>query len=448
MALLVITDLCIRVGDLTAHYTDAGIWPTELIHNFGWNFGYWSLHSLDGSYSLEATLFTLHFIFAIFLLIGYKTKLFTLLVWLFTISLHNRNLFILQAGDDLLRLILLWGIFLPWNAFYSLDKKNSNSRTRQNTFANVGYLLLLASVYFFSANLKYGAQWSDGSAVYYALSLEQLRLPIGSVLYHFPALLKLLTWFVLYGEYIIFLLILLPSKKGMTRLVAFILLILLHLGIGLTLYVGLFFMIGIVSGIGLLPSKTMDRLEKSVRIRGRVTFIYKRGSSFLRLAGNCICVVLIFLCILVNLATVTWFPMELRDELAYTSNVLRLNQYWGMFSPDVLKKDGWYVYHGMDSIGRQWDVRRNTDHVSYKKNQRIVSMYKNDRWRKLAENMQVDCYTFLRPLYCKYILHNWNKRHPGKQLFSLRVIFMEKENLPDYTSTAPVKTSHCTCYDH
>ena len=451
MALVVIADLIIRAGDLTAHYTNEGVWPTELLHDFGWNKGYWSLHALDGTYNLELSLFVLHFIFAFCLLVGFKTQLFTLLTWLFTISLHNRNLFILQGGDDLLRLILLWGIFLPWQAHYSVDSKLKPQKTKQNISANLGYLLLLTSVYFFSANLKSSPQWhSEGSAVYYALSLEQLRLPLGEWLYGFPVLLKLFTWFVLYGEYLIAVLLLLPSKKGTYRFIAFILLFLIHLGIGLTLYVGLFFVIGIISAIGILPTFMMNKLENIFNRSAKKTLEYSESptpSFLLKWINKVLCALLIFLCILVNLSTVSWFPYEMRDELAYTSNTLRLNQYWGMFSPSVMQKDGWFVYHGMDSIGRQWDLRRNEDYVDYAKPKRIVNMYKNDRWRKLAENMQKDSYTFLRPLYCKYRIHRWNKRHPEKKISSLSIYFMEKENLADYKTTTPVKILHCVCYD-
>src|SRR5262249_55232020 len=136
--------------------------------------------------------------------------------------------------------------------------------------------LLLASVYFFSANLKNSSEWlSEGSAVYYALSLEQLRLPAGDWIYHQPSLLKAFTLLVIGIEYLVMPLILIPSRKGGLRLVAFVLLLFLHLGIGLTLYVGLFFLIGIVSAIGLLPSFVMDRLEKMLRIKKKALFVPK-----------------------------------------------------------------------------------------------------------------------------------------------------------------------------
>ena len=446
-ALIVLTDLLIRFTDLEAHYTNAGLWPTELVRNFGWNPGYWSLHVLSGSFTWQLVLFSLQLLFAVFLLLGYKTRLSTLVVWLLLVSLHNRNLFVLQGGDDLLRMLLFWGIFLPWNAHYSIDSRRSKV-SQQNTLANMGYLLLVSSVYFFSALLKSAPDWhGDGTAFYYALSLEQLRLPAGDFIYQFPASLKVFTWLAYYIELLVPFLILWPSKKGYLRLTAFLLLLVLHLGIGLTLYVGLFYLINLVATLGLLPAGIMDRIERIFR---RKTVSITTGTTnqtpYVHWINTSICSSVIFLCLIVNLSTLQWFPYELRPELSYPVNILRLNQYWGMFSPGVLRKDGWFVYHGMDTIGRQWDMRKNENYVDYTKPLHIVQMYKNDRWRKLAENMQNDHYTFLRPLYGKYILRKWNKEHPEKKLAVLNLYFMEKENLPDYKTTLPVKVLHCVCY--
>jgi len=106
LAIVILADLIIRGGDLTAHYTNEGILPADIMHNFGWKPGFWTFHELSGSYIWVLSLFILHFIFALFLLFGYKTKFSTLIVWLLYISLHNRNLYIQQAGDDLIRLVL------------------------------------------------------------------------------------------------------------------------------------------------------------------------------------------------------------------------------------------------------------------------------------------------------------------------------------------------------
>lgn len=449
IALITLSDLCIRASDLSAFYSDSGLWPEALIQTFGWNKGYWSIHTLSDNVFYLPLLFTLHFIFAFSLLIGFKTRLSTLIVWLLYISLHNRNIYILQGGDDLLRLTLFWGLFLPWGSCYSFDSKKTTSPPKQNTGANLAYLILLASVYFFSALLKTSDDWlKNFDAVYFALSLEQIRLPFGDLLIHYPTLLKLLTVLVYGIELLVPLLILWPQKKGNLRLIAFVLLCVLHLGIGLNLFVGLFFMIGIASALALLPSILLDKLETKFKKRSSFTQIAEQvtPTSKFRILKVFFFGVIIYLCLMLNIGSLPYNPYHLRSELMYPVNLLRLNQNWSMFAPGVLRKDGWFVFYGRDSIGRQWDLRLDQDYVDFNKPAHIVSMYKNDRWRKLAENMQNNNYTFLRPLYCKYMLKQWNLRHPEKKLVSLDLYFMEKTNLANYKQTAPFKKLYCSCY--
>ncbi len=453
VALIVIADLLIRGSDLTAHYTNDGMWNTELIKNFGWNTGYWSLHALNGSYWWVFFLFGIHFIFAFFLLIGYKTKLSTIFVWLLLISMHNRNLFVLQSGDDLLRLLLFWGLFLPWNTCFSIDSKKKIVVKKQVIIPNFGYLILIASVYFFTVSLKLSPEWhSEGTAIYYALSLEQMRLPfLGEWLYHKPAIMQKLTWFVYFAELVIPFLILFPSKKGYFRFIALLLLITLHTGIGLTLYVGLFYIINIISSIALIPSFVFDKLQNKISfLKIKTINLFKKPNKFYKLkqiSTNYFLVLIITFCLIFNLSSVKWFSYELRKEFYYPINALRLNQYWGMFSPSVLKTDGWFVYYGIDSLGRQWDLYKNQDYVDFTKPKNIVGMYKTDRWRKLAENMQSDNYTFLRPLYGKYILKQWNLNHPNKKLATLNLYYMTKKNLLNYKTTEVEKKLYTVCVE-
>lgn len=453
LALIIIADLLIRGSDLSAMYTNEGWWPDRVVKLFGFKTGYWSLHLLSGSSAWQLSLFAVHFMLALFLLVGLRTRLVTLLIWLLTISLHNRNLFINQSGDDLLRLVLFCGIFLPWNAYYSFDSKKRTASLKQNYTANVAYLLLIASVYFFTVNLKTGVEWTrDFTAVYYALSLEQLRLPLmGEWIYQSPLFMKFLTLLVYTIELIIPILLLLPSKKGIFRKVAFYLLLLLHLGIGSTLYVGLFFVINIVSAIALLPASTIDKWQAKIKMltsirRSQLPGVRKKFQRpLIRKIYVACCLIFIFLSLAVNFSTLSWFRYELTDTMNLPVHVFRFNQNWGMFSPNIMKKEGWFVYYGMDSIGRQWDLVRNEDYVNFEKPKSILKMHSSDRWRKLTENLQRDDFYFLRPLYCKYQLRKWNKRHPEKKLNSLTLYYMESETLPDYKRSKAEKKVYCVC---
>lgn len=449
LALVIMADLFIRIQDLTAHYTDAGMWPLEMLEHSGWKTGYWSLHALSGGKMLTLCLFVLQFILAGTLLLGYYSRLSAFLLYLLYISLHNRNIFILQAGDDLLRICLLWASMLPIGARYSLDdnkrKRKGQSLTSIGPLVGLGYLLLIASVYLFTVLLKSGADWRENfSAVYYALNLAQLSMPFGHFLLQYPQIHQALTVFVLLVEIVIPILILWPSKTGSTRTFAFALILVLQIGFGLSLYVGLFYIIAIVNALALLSPKSMDRVERVLKIK---TAEEAQTQTPKILLFEVFALILIPISLMVNLSGLPKFEYELSPPFSETVNALRLDQYWGMFSPGVLRKDGWLVYHGSDSIGRQWDLRLNQDYVDYHEPKSIVAMYRSDRWRKWAENMQDERFTFLRPLYCQYILKHFNQKVSKRKIKVLHLYFMEKETLPDFQKPITKKILYCVCND-
>src|SRR5438309_6910289 len=107
------------------------------------------------------------------------------------VSLQNRNTLILQGGDDALRLLLFWGIFLPWGNYYSVDRRKKQTDEDPKKYfsaASIGYALLIFSVYFFSGILKNSSEWDtrEGSALYYALNLDQMTWPLGKTMLSHP----------------------------------------------------------------------------------------------------------------------------------------------------------------------------------------------------------------------------------------------------------------------
>ena len=449
IALIVITDLIIRSGDLSAHYTDEGLWPVNLAKTIYAKPGSWSVHWLSGSSSWIIGLFGIHFLAATCLLAGYKTRLANLVLWVLTISLHNRNLYILQAGDDLLRLVLFWGLFIPWNQCYCLDKAETTDK-KLNFIGIIGYIFLISSVYFFATNLKTSNEWhSNGSAIYYALSLDQLRLsPAGDWLYHYPKLMQLLTWLCYYMELFIPILILWPSKKGYLRWLTFLFILLLHTGIGLTLYVGLFFSINIASGIGLIPGYVLNKFFEKIKNRKTPSLYQLKVVKRLKVGQRYFAASVIAICLIVNLSSLSWFAFELKKEIGLVVNVFRLDQYWGMFAPTVFKNDGWYVFSGIDSNGKEHDLKHDKDTLDFTKPEHLAKDYKTDRWRKLAENMSMDAYSFLRPQYGNYYLRKWNKQHPDKKMVTLNLYFMEEISLPNYFTEPVTKNLFCVCNEH
>ncbi len=454
IGLVVLADLIIRARSIAAHYTDEGILPIHVLKEFYDKQLYYSFHNLNGSLAWQSTLFILNAIIAIALIFGFKTRLTTILAWIFMVSLQNRNPFIQQGGDDLFRLVLFFGMFLPWGNFYSYDAGQKQSIQKKYYFspATFGYMLLIASVYFFSALLKTSPEWrSEGTAIYYVLSLDQLKVGIGPWLYQFPVLMKFLTHFVMFIEIVSPVLFFIPFKNSNFKTIGLVLIIMLHIGIALNVYVGLFFVIGISSTLGMLPSGFMDWLDAKI-LKTKHLISNRLYRSPLRLWActfrNIFLTTVIGFCLLVNLGNLRCFDFTIKPQVMLVSNALKLEQFWGMFSPNIYKDDGWYIYRGLRLNNSDWDIYNNKEGVDHEKPEHIVKMYESDRWRKFAENYQKRNYNFIKPYYCRYLIRKWNKEHPDNKIDGLYIVFLKEVSLPDYKTSQIKEENSCLCYEN
>lgn len=64
LALVILGDLFIRMQDLTAHYTDQGVMPRDMLIGAIIDPWYISLHLMNGSWEFQALLFILAALFA------------------------------------------------------------------------------------------------------------------------------------------------------------------------------------------------------------------------------------------------------------------------------------------------------------------------------------------------------------------------------------------------
>lgn len=265
IGLVIIADLIDRGQDLTAHYTDIGLLPrTALIQHFMNTWGV-CLHLVTGTFAGMAVLFVLQGWVAFLLAIGYRTRLMAVVSWFLMYSLHLRNGIILQGGDDLLRMLLFWGMFLPLGARYSVDAALAKNGPVQGnvtghpnqifsvaTVATLGQILIL---YWMSALLKTGVEWhAEGSAVYYALSFEQLSTRTGLFLLQFPAILPMLTHVTLFFEGFGPFLLLSPFRFGPLRTLGAFMFMGMHHSFALCLMLGMFPWIDMTSMLILLPA--------------------------------------------------------------------------------------------------------------------------------------------------------------------------------------------------
>src|SRR3569623_443513 len=163
LATLILADLAVRSGDLVAHYTDVGILPRparitafDLREGPGTEY-WWSLHLLNGTAAFQTALFLLAACFAVWLLLGYRTRVATAASWCMLVSLHSRLPVVLQGGDILLRALLFWSMFVPLGAAWSLDRRLNRAAPRIGTVCSAGSAALVlqtAIMYLFNAAAK------------------------------------------------------------------------------------------------------------------------------------------------------------------------------------------------------------------------------------------------------------------------------------------------------
>jgi len=269
LGVLLVSDLTLRARDLAAHYTDFGIMPRAVLPRFMHD-GAFSFHAAAGTAWFQAGLFALAGVCAVLLIVGYRTRVMTVLSWLFLLSLQNRNPMILSGEDNLLILLCFWAMFLPLGARFSVDAALDRRAPGPDAYFSIATLALLVqgmSMYFFSALLKSDAQWiPDGSAVYFALQLDYFATPFALWLRQFPALLTALTYYVwvleLFGPFLVFS----PLFFRPVRAAFVLLFVTMHLGFFACLEIGLFPAVSILMNLTFMPGWVWDRLAA---MRGR-----------------------------------------------------------------------------------------------------------------------------------------------------------------------------------
>lgn len=271
LGFLILADLFNRSAWLLEHYSDVGVLPRSYMTGTFSRYFYNSIHFFSGETWAQGLLFVVAAVFAIALLVGYRTRLMTILSWLMLLSLQARNPVILQGGDVEFRLLLFWSIFLPLGARYSIDAALNQNRLpeKMNRYFGIGCVCLIAQailIYYVAGVLKSGAEWrTTFTANYYALNLEQFTTALGSWLLNFPELLKVLTFKVFYWELLGAFLLIVPFKNHWFRLIAIFGFVAMHMSFVMIMKLGLFPFISSTLFLALIPGQTWNFLYKKLK---------------------------------------------------------------------------------------------------------------------------------------------------------------------------------------
>jgi hypothetical protein len=431
VSLFILYDLASRAFDLTAHYTDSGAvsraWAFQYfaagpIYRL-WNPAYLSVHFLTGSTLGTALLFLINGIAAIGLLVGYRTRLMTIMVWYFLASLQARNPLVLSVGDNAVLVLLFFSMFLPLGCRYAIDTKRRTSEdvSLYVSPASAIYYLQFISIYFFGALLKSGPEWrSEGTALYYAFNIDQFAMPAAKALLNYPEFLKVLTFAAWWTELLGGFLLLIPNAIG--KLSGIIVIAGLQVWIGTTLALGHNPWVNTLTLLPFLPSIVWDRTNKWPALSHEQPWRKHKWSEALA----------IFLFAAVLIYNVAWLaPIHwLSDYLEFPVVVARLEQYWGMFAPAPNKDDGWYVVEGRLSNGSKIDAFRGTHDIKYEKPASATDFYPNERWRRYMMNIGTRDFKDFRLPFVQYLCSQWNPSHPGAEHLEQVSIFFNREVTP------------------
>src|SRR5687768_1798511 len=108
LASLILWDLCVRLQNIEAHYTDLGILPRAVAVSENPWMSLFSIHFLSGSLAWQIFLFILSAGAALALMLGIQSKIASIATWFLLMSLQSRNPGLNYGADYLLRLLSFW----------------------------------------------------------------------------------------------------------------------------------------------------------------------------------------------------------------------------------------------------------------------------------------------------------------------------------------------------
>ena len=452
LGIVLLWDLSTSLASASAFYSNDGFLPLAVLDKFRESPWMWSFHAWSGSSAWQIALLLLHIPGAACLLAGYRTQAATVLCWALLCSLQARNPTVLHSGDVALRLLCFWGMFLPLGARWSADEWRGrisafSAEGRISTFASLGILLQICLIYWMSALLKDGVEWRrDGTAVYYALSLDQFVTSTGRNLLHFPALCRVFTFGTWWLEAVGPLVALATFRTPGWRVFVVAIFISLHLGLWIAFRLGPFAPTMLAAWLLFLPPAFWDALEKRVRCIPQPSPILPAGNECQRWmrhpltqAFSLVCIVYVTLWNLrgANLKhRDKWFPQWV-NPFGY---ILYLHQYWTMFAPRPTTDDGWVIMEAVLANGTRVDLLRDGRPMSFEKPPVISSEFRDSKWQKAVLSLWPPLYRHLRPTFGNYMAIRWNESHPpAEQIRGWTLWYMREDTLPNHAISAPVR---------
>jgi len=449
---VILADLFLRAFDLGDFYTDQGV-----VRRHEWlsviNEYHWSLYAIHGHWVFAAFLFVVSAIAALCLLIGYRTRIASIVCWIMVLSVVNRNTYILQGGDELLCALVFWAMFLPLGHRWSVDNlrrvtpaghassvtTNQLEAADQSHFsmATVAVILQVLYLYFFTAILKTGAPWRETmEAAFYAVSLQHFATPIGTFMAQFPGFLKFGTFWVIVVEFVAPFLVLLPWFHLPARLIGLACLYSLHIGFLFMLHIGLFPLVDftaltllIPAGLWLWADRQSALQRMGASIASGLSGLFGKVSRCLpfpptgatahsgppkdKLAVQLLAGFFLVVVTYTNIAGIKELKIVEPGWVRVPKHMTRLDQRWDMFAPFPLTYSLYPLLEGILRDGSKVNLLTFEEGAPVRELPEYqYPVYGGYRWRKFLGRVHSSSSDNIRSGYGAYLCRRWNQ--PGR----------------------------------
>jgi len=417
----------LRSRHLVAFYTDTGVLPRSTLRVVFGSYHLLTGHDLWGTETMQALLFVVAALAAVALILGYRTRVATLLSLLLLVSIQARNPIVLNGGDTLLRRLLFWSLFLPLGERLAVDATESEPRSAVSGVATVGLLGQVLAVYVVNAVIKLrGDAWPSGRALSLVLDLDQFTVFAGDALAEIPILHPVATWLWLGVLVVSPLLVVLTGRK---RAIIVGLFLASHAGMAMLLSLGIFPLVSIAALLPFLPAVVWDRFfpnrwsatsTAGERLTGRQARATNNGDSprwRLRQAG------LSAVLLLLLLSNASTLGIVSADDSPVPE------QSWDMFAPSPPLTDGWFVAPGRTTTNRTVDALADRS-LRWDRPPDLVAAYPSARWRKYLMSVRASDDRRLRQSLAQSLCGRWNRSHES-DLRHVRLVFVAEQTRLD-----------------
>jgi len=443
-ACMLLWDLYGRAKTLRLHYTGEGAYPRELALAMTPDSRLFHVFLWSDRVEVQGALFAVFALLALALLLGWHTRLASVLSFVFLASLVRRNPYVCHTGDVWLKALGFWAMFLPLGARFSLDRLRSPWRapraTRVLSLATVGVTLQIALFYVMAGYLKSRYEvWQRGDAVWVFTHVIEYTRPFGVWLGQYPAACRFFTFATLVVEGLAPFLLFVPLGTRWIRAGFCLVLAAFHLTLQATIHIGLFQLLCLVALALLWPGAAWDALARRVpaglgarwrwlrdgwRARlGRAQVSDAPPPGALLRAGRTLSAAFLVLVLGVvfvsNANSAVKDPYDRADAglvalpavLDDYGRMASLVQSWNMFTDIDRLFFGWFLVLGQQEDGTFVDVLEQTPFREIRVPEHYALFFPNHNsrryWRELTLTDDGKPREYLQKPMCDYLAREW-----------------------------------------